>query len=126
MEDWQKEIIKKNLDKLITLTTCRTKLLAKLEASGILSDDDTAILEELGHNRLKQTSEFYKIMLTRTNGFERLLEALRETRQSGAADLLVSGTTKYQGGAYTASPLLTQGDTRFTTTTGLTSGLGRT
>ncbi|CAL8075997.1 unnamed protein product [Orchesella dallaii] len=94
MEDWQEDIIKKNLDKLITLTTCKTLLLAKLVSSGILDDGDVEALEVLGHSRLKQTSKFYKIMLTKTNGFKSLLEALRETSQSGAADLLVSGTTK--------------------------------
>ncbi|CAL8076009.1 unnamed protein product [Orchesella dallaii] len=93
MEEWKQEIIKKNLDKLITLTICKAKFLTKLEVLGILGDDDVEELEVMAASRIDQARKFYKIILTRVNALESLLEALRETSQSGAIDLLTTEMT---------------------------------
>ncbi|CAL8076017.1 unnamed protein product [Orchesella dallaii] len=52
-------------------------------------------------NRYQQSRKFYKIIITRTNGFECLLEALKDTHQSGAANLLLTGTIKRNRAALT-------------------------
>ncbi|CAL8141653.1 unnamed protein product [Orchesella dallaii] len=86
MEDWEKRIIVKNIDKLIVNTICNSALLTKLLAFGIFSSDD---IEELNaSSNQNQSFQFYKIIQTRKNGFSSLKQALRETNQTGALEIL--------------------------------------
>ncbi|ODM87742.1 Serine/threonine-protein kinase/endoribonuclease IRE1 [Orchesella cincta] len=88
MENWEKEIILNNIDKLASLTICSSELLSKFLANRILSETDVEELEGLGDNRIKQASQLYKIVSTRRNSFSSLLEFLEETNQSGAVAVL--------------------------------------
>ncbi|CAL8144648.1 unnamed protein product [Orchesella dallaii] len=92
MEDWQKEIIVKNMDTLVKLTICNHQLLAKLLACGILSENDVEELNTFANTR--KAFELYTIVQKKSHSFEILLEGLKETNQSGAVDVLTAGLLK--------------------------------
>ncbi|ODM90067.1 Heat shock 70 kDa protein [Orchesella cincta] len=90
MEDWQKTYITNSRDKLIELTRCDTNVAAKLLSRGILSESDSTRLECI-RNENDKTHELYKIVMTKINGYEILIEVLEESKQSGAANILRKG-----------------------------------
>ncbi|CAL8136314.1 unnamed protein product [Orchesella dallaii] len=90
MEDWQKACIINNLDKLIEITRCDINVVAKLTSKGILSEADSTKLQSI-RNQIDRTHELYKIMMTRINGYEILIEVLEKSKQTGAAKILREG-----------------------------------
>ncbi|CAL8108719.1 unnamed protein product [Orchesella dallaii] len=91
MEEWESEIIKKNMDKLVQQTSCNSTLLITLVASSILSNNDVDELSTFGNDKSAQAYKFYNMMITRKRGFEMLVKALHETKQSGAVNILTTG-----------------------------------
>ncbi|CAL8133171.1 unnamed protein product [Orchesella dallaii] len=95
MEQCEKEIITKNLDKLIRNTICNTVLLATLQASGCLSDIDVNDLNALSSNSMEQVAQFYKLIQTKLGGYKILLNALKDTQQTGALSILNKIPSQY-------------------------------
>ncbi|CAL8147730.1 unnamed protein product [Orchesella dallaii] len=91
MEESERKLIRENLTELINLTTCNTRLLARLEERGVLGKDDVDKLGHPGKTSSEKAKELYDVIVTRTNGFKSLLDALEETKQSGAFNVLTSG-----------------------------------
>ncbi|CAL8126214.1 unnamed protein product [Orchesella dallaii] len=90
MEDWQKTYIINSRDKLNELTRCDTNVAAKLISKGILSESDSTRLECI-RNENDRTHELYKIVMTKINGYEILIEVLEQSKQTGAAKILREG-----------------------------------
>ncbi|CAL8071148.1 unnamed protein product [Orchesella dallaii] len=90
MDDWQKELIRKNLSGLVENTICSTGLLTKLEECGILGSEDVEEIKLSGTTQLQQARTLYKIIITRANSLQNLLEALEQTKQSGVVAILTS------------------------------------
>ncbi|CAL8070086.1 unnamed protein product [Orchesella dallaii] len=88
MDDWKKEIIMNNRQKLIEATTCSYTLLAKLLLAGILTEDDFEQLINLRASRASQNELLYTMVLSRERGFEVLLKSLSETSQESAESIL--------------------------------------
>ncbi|ODM88907.1 Serine/threonine-protein kinase/endoribonuclease IRE2 [Orchesella cincta] len=88
MEAWAKEIILRNMNKLVKVTICNIYLLTKLLESEMLSEEDVEELIVLKREPSTQAYQFYNIMLKRKNGYEKLLQALQDTKQSGALGIL--------------------------------------
>ncbi|CAL8138617.1 unnamed protein product [Orchesella dallaii] len=88
MENLERETITANMDKLTKTTICSVSLLAKLLALKLLSDEDIEDLKALEAKPTAQAFKLYNIVITRKNGFEKLIEGLRDTEQSGALSIL--------------------------------------
>ncbi|CAL8136282.1 unnamed protein product [Orchesella dallaii] len=93
MEEWQREVIRKNMRKLIGNTICNETLTATLMSSNILSDND---IEDLTRelNQLTRARKLYQIGMTKDNGFEKLIEGLKEADQTGAFPILCDESIK--------------------------------
>ncbi|CAL8128746.1 unnamed protein product [Orchesella dallaii] len=87
MEEHEKNHILDNLDTLVRTTFCRSIFMAQLVANGVLGLDDIHIIDSIP-NDLQKSLTFYKLIVTRENSYGLLLEALNETSQSGAAQVL--------------------------------------
>ncbi|CAL8141651.1 unnamed protein product [Orchesella dallaii] len=88
MEEWERKIISKNIDKLINNTICNTVFLTKFQALEILSSNE---VEELNTHRIHpsdQAYKFYGIIQGRKDAFVSLQQVLRETNQTGALEIL--------------------------------------
>ncbi|ODM89503.1 Serine/threonine-protein kinase/endoribonuclease IRE1 [Orchesella cincta] len=62
-------------------------------SSGIISEEEVDNLKSLKDN-IKQAYDLYSILCKRENSFENLLEALHQTRQSGALAILRNGVNR--------------------------------
>ncbi|CAL8116804.1 unnamed protein product [Orchesella dallaii] len=93
MDKREKSIIGSNLDGLVDQTICNNQLLTKLQACNILSADDVEELNIL-ENRFKRSRAFYDIIQTRDRGFSELVNALKDTNQTGAVNILLTGKLK--------------------------------
>ncbi|CAL8070680.1 unnamed protein product [Orchesella dallaii] len=91
MEDWQKTRITRNLPTLIENTKCNVMLLARLQAKDLLSDHDCEVLVSIPTD-LDRSKKLYDIILTRCGAYDILLTALKDTRQSGAYEILKKKT----------------------------------
>ncbi|CAL8128557.1 unnamed protein product [Orchesella dallaii] len=89
MESWQVLHIEKNLDSLIRNTICNSMFLASLRRE-ILSEDDISRLKakELLEGQIGQSKLLYDIVIKRKNAYDQLIEALRETVQTGSLYIL--------------------------------------
>ncbi|CAL8070108.1 unnamed protein product [Orchesella dallaii] len=92
MEEWERKLIRENLPELIYLTDCHTGLISRLEKNEILAKDDVEKLSLAWKTPGEKAKELYDIIITRKNGFEHLVNALEQTKQSGVLDILSLGT----------------------------------
>ncbi|ODM87232.1 Serine/threonine-protein kinase/endoribonuclease IRE1 [Orchesella cincta] len=76
---------------LVKVTICNYTLFSKLLSSGILSKEDVDELGKYKNNRSEQAFKLYNLVSQRQNGFTILLQALQETKQSIAVDILTNG-----------------------------------
>ncbi|CAL8070012.1 unnamed protein product [Orchesella dallaii] len=95
MEEWEREIIRNNLDKLIKNTICDRLLIAVVTASGVFSDNDEAALNAPSMNKMEKVAEFYNIIQKRVGGYQVLLKGLGETNQTGAVAILTKNPLNY-------------------------------
>ncbi|CAL8117038.1 unnamed protein product [Orchesella dallaii] len=93
MEEWERNIIVGNMDRLTKLTDCNDELLTKLLSKKLLSENDVQELMK-SQTKLAQACNLYKILMTREDGFLTAIEALGEANQSGAKNLLVNERMK--------------------------------
>ncbi|CAL8069950.1 unnamed protein product [Orchesella dallaii] len=110
MEEWERKLIRENLTQLTNLTVCNTGLLTRLEERGVLGKDDVeqlCLLRKTSSEKVKElyfyfenlpgktarekAKELYDVIVTRTNGFNNLVDALEKTQQSGALHILTRG-----------------------------------
>ncbi|XP_037043855.1 caspase-2-like isoform X2 [Bradysia coprophila] len=98
MDDWQKNIINNMFARLISDTNCDEIFLSKFLTENTITDHEYNRLVRLPHQAHlgapSQNSEFYKIIRTRVGAFRQLFLYLKETNQSGLADLLSELTRK--------------------------------
>ncbi|CAL8117034.1 unnamed protein product [Orchesella dallaii] len=93
MEEWERNIIERNMDKLTKLTNCNDELLTILLSKKLLSENDVQELMK-SQTKIAQAYNLYKILMTREDGFLTAIEALGEGNQSGAQNLLVNERMK--------------------------------
>ncbi|CAL8128744.1 unnamed protein product [Orchesella dallaii] len=98
MEEQEKNHILDNLDTLVRTTFCRSIFMAQLVANGVLGLDDIHLIDSIP-NELQKSLVFYQLIVTRENSYGLLLEALNETSQSGAAQVLKQLHTSSQSSA---------------------------
>ncbi|ODM91382.1 hypothetical protein Ocin01_15299 [Orchesella cincta] len=93
MESWQTSHIQKNLNYLTKNTTCNSTFLAILQERNILSDNDYSKLEAKGKSdgKIAQSKLLYDFVTTRKGAYDALIEALRETMQTGSLQVLEQG-----------------------------------
>ncbi|CAL8070619.1 unnamed protein product [Orchesella dallaii] len=97
MDSHHKKYIIAHLDKLVQCTTCNALLLAKLRLHGILSANDCDSLDALKfEGKMSQSLKLYDVIITRTDSFDLLAQALRETGQTEAARILFEGSEAFQ------------------------------
>ncbi|CAL8129079.1 unnamed protein product [Orchesella dallaii] len=90
MEEWQKQFIWNNLDKLIETTSVSPLFITKLSCLSSADENtlDVALKSDGKHGLCKL---MYSIVMTMQHGFEILAKALYKTRQSGAFSILLRG-----------------------------------
>ncbi|CAL8114745.1 unnamed protein product [Orchesella dallaii] len=95
MEKHQIDHINKNLNGLIKGTFCNPLLLSKLFSKGILSIEEMEELEIKANTRghVEASYALFGMCKTRKDGFKGLLEALRDSFQSGVVEILESLST---------------------------------
>ncbi|ODN01598.1 hypothetical protein Ocin01_05100 [Orchesella cincta] len=95
MDSWQRQIIMKQLDKLVEETDCNDLLLAKLYPVFSKCDVDTLKARRSSMSGISASFMLYEMLVTRTNGYEILKKALEETKQTGVLALITSGETDF-------------------------------
>ncbi|CAL8141127.1 unnamed protein product [Orchesella dallaii] len=87
MDEEERKLLQKNSPKLLKETKVDEALLSYFDAGGILSDSDLEDILSIT-NKSKRVSEFYKVIQTRSKAYSVLIDALKETRQSGVLKIL--------------------------------------
>ncbi|CAL8083757.1 unnamed protein product [Orchesella dallaii] len=89
MEIHQQEHIRSNLYDLTINTNINAIFVSVLKEKEAFGDFDTAELDSIP-NRFDKVKRFYEIVITRSNSYDALCDALSETKQSGSLKILKS------------------------------------
>ncbi|ODM95841.1 Caspase-6 [Orchesella cincta] len=87
MDGWQRKRITTKLPHLLKETKVDGLFLTYFSSQEIFTENDLDGILSM-NNRSQQVLEFYKIIQTRLNGYDVLIDALKETNQSGVLKLL--------------------------------------
>ncbi|ODM89539.1 hypothetical protein Ocin01_17142 [Orchesella cincta] len=86
MEDHQRAHIEKNLATLVLFTSCTPSLLDYL-SNGVLTQLDVSRLDEMDDD-VWRTNKLFDILFTKVNSYQILCEALEQTNQTRALEVL--------------------------------------